>query len=379
VRNDHLVIDADGHVMEPADLWDRYIDREFYGVRPICDPVYHGMIEVLGHRMSRSYEYEPYREAVTQRWSEQHASAQARSYDAASQVDAMDTEGIDVMVLYPSRGLYAASVADLDGRVASAICRAYNRWLRDFCDYAPERLVGVGLIGLQDPELATVEARYAVSELGMAGVMIRPNPYNGRNLHHRAYDGFYAALAELGAPVATHEGGGVFMPEYGYDRFEEHIINHAMCHPMEQMGAVASFTIGGVMERHPSLKVAILEAGGTWLPYWLSRLDEHVEWIGDVEARHLTMLPSEYFRRQGWIGFETDEPGLAGLVDYVGADRLLWASDYPHPDAKFPGMVDELFAADGLTEADIETIVARNPLELYLLGDRAIAAAARPA
>jgi predicted TIM-barrel fold metal-dependent hydrolase len=254
--------------------------------------------------------------------------------------------------------------------VASAICRAYNRWLRDFCEYEPDRLVGVALVGLQDPELAIADARYAVTELGMAGVMIRPNPYCGRNLHHPAYDGFYAALAELGAPLATHEGGGVFMPEYGYDRFEEHIINHAMCHPMEQMGAVASFTIGGVMERHPLLKVAILEAGGTWLPYWLSRLDEHVEWLRDVEAKHLSMLPSEYFRRQGWIGFETDEPGLQGLVEYIGADRLLWASDYPHPDASFPGMVDELFDANGLTPDDIRTIVAGNPLELYRLGDR---------
>lgn len=365
MRNGHRVIDADGHVMEPPDLWDRYIDREFYGVRPICDPVYHGMIEVVGHKMSRSYEYAPYRDAVTSAWNERHTVAQARSYDAASQIDAMDAEGIDVMVLYPSRGLYAASVADLDGRLSAAICRAYNRWLRDFCDHSPDRLVGVGLIGLHDPALATAEARYAVEALGMAGVMIRPNPYGGRNLHHRAYDDFYAALADMGAPLATHEGGGVFMPEYGYDRFEEHIINHAMCHPMEQMGAVASFTIGGVMERHPTLKVAILEAGGTWLPYWLARLDEHVEWLHDVEAAYLTMLPSEYFKRQGWIGFEPEEPGLHGLVEYLGADRLVWASDYPHPDATFPGMVDELFEADGLTDGDRRTILADNPVALY--------------
>lgn len=365
MRNEHPVIDSDGHVMEPDDLWDRYIDPQFYGVRPRTDPRLRGSMEVLGHKMSRSYEYEPYREWVNKSWLENHAEAEARSYDGASYIDAMDAEGIDKMVLYPSRGLYAASVADLDGRIASAICRAYNRWLRDFCDHASDRLIGVGLLGLQDPAMAVDEARYAVEELGMVGVMIRPNPYMGRNLHHVDYDDFYSALEDLDVPVATHEGCGVFMPQYGTDRFDEHIINHAMCHPMEQMGAVASFTIGGVMERHPDLRVAILEAGGTWLPYWLSRLDEHVEWLKDIEAQHLSVLPSEYFRRQGWIGFEPDEPGLGVLVDYVGPDRLVWASDYPHPDAHFPGMLDELYEAEGLTDEDRRSILSRNPLALY--------------
>jgi predicted TIM-barrel fold metal-dependent hydrolase len=364
VRDGHLVIDSDGHIVEPADLWDRYIDKEFYGVRPICDPSTMA-IEVFGHRMSRSYENAAYKESVTRTWDERHASARQRGYDPASQLDAMDIEGIDQMVLYPSRGLYAASVADLDGRLASAICRAYNRWLHDFCQHAPERLIGVGLIGLQDPALAAVEARYAVEELGMRGVMVRPNPYRGRNLHDPAYDDFYSELEELDVPLATHEGCGVWMPEYGVDRFSEHIAWHAMCHPMEQMGAVLSFTMGGVMERHPRLRVAILESGGTWLPYWLSRLDEHVEWLKDVEARHLSKLPSEYFREQGWIGFEPDEPGLRMLADYIGVDRLLWASDYPHPDATFPGVVDKLFGVDQLTDEDRHTILADNPLLLY--------------
>lgn len=268
------------------------------------------------------------------------------------------------MVLYPSRGLYAASVADLDGRVASAICRAYNRWLYDFCQTDPERLIGVALIGLQDPAMAITEARLAVQELGMRGVMIRPNPYAGRNLHHPAYDDFYAALVEIDVPVSTHEGCGVWMPEYGLDRFDEHIAWHAMSHPMEQMGAVLSFTVGGVMERHPELRVGILEAGGTWLPYWLNRLDEHVEWIGDVETPYLTMLPSEYFRRQGWIGFEADEPGLGVLVDYVGADRILWASDYPHPDAG-DDPVGDVFGVEDFSSEVRGRILEANPKAFY--------------
>lgn len=368
MRNGHTIIDADGHVMEPDDLWDRYIDREFRGVRPLTDPRYRGSVDVLGHRMSRSYEDTRYRDFVNRMWAERHAEDEAQGYSAQNQVAAMEKMGIDKMFLYPSRGLYAASVADLDGRLASAICRAYNRWLAEFTSYDPDRLYGVALVGLQDPALAADEVRYAVTELGMWGVMIRPNPYAGRNLHDPAYDDFYATLVELGVPLATHEGTGVWMPEFGFDRFDEHIAWHAMAHPMEQMGAVLSFTTLGVFERHPELQVAFLEAGGTWLPYWLNRLDEHVEWVGEVETPDLTMLPSEYFRRNGWIGVEGDEPGVRALIEYVGADRILWASDYPHPDAG-EDPVTEFFedVGDELTDDEFGRILDANPRAYYRL------------
>jgi predicted TIM-barrel fold metal-dependent hydrolase len=173
----------------------------------------------------------------------------------------------------------------------------------------------------------------------------------GRNLDDPAYDPFYAEVAELGVALGIHEGSGVWMPEYGADRWpRSNFINHTLCHPMEQMAAVCAMTAGGVMARHPELQVAFLEAGGGWLPYLLDRLDEHFEMYGHIpsETGHLSMDPSEYFRRQGWISCEADERSLRLIADTVGADRMLWASDYPHPDAEFPGVVDKLFRAKGL-------------------------------
>jgi predicted TIM-barrel fold metal-dependent hydrolase len=366
MRNGHHVIDADGHVIEPGDLWDRYMDPEFYGVRPRCsmDRV---DIEVLGHRMSRSSSNTAYVEFSREDEERRYGAARARSYEAPSHLEVMDAEGIDKMVLYPTRGLFATAVADLDGRVSAAISRAYNRWIHDFCSHNPERLVGVAMVGLHDPTLAADEARYAVQELGLRAIMTRPNPTKGRNLHDAVYDDFYATVAELEVPIAFHEGCGVWMPQYGVDRFSEHIAWHAMCHPMEQMGAVLSMTLGGVMERYPTLQVAFLEAGAGWLPYWLYRLDEHVEWIGEVEARHLTRLPSDYFRRQGWISIESDEPCLRQVIDAVGVERLLWASDYPHPDATFPGCVDEVFGIESLTDDERKQILSDNPAAFYHL------------
>jgi predicted TIM-barrel fold metal-dependent hydrolase len=278
----------------------------------------------------------------------------------------MDEEGIDFMVLYPSRGLFAAAIGDLDGSIASAIGRAYDRWLADYCA-ENERLKGMALVPLHDPTRAAADAVWAVDELGLTGVMVRPNPAHGRNLHDAAYDDFYSTLEDLDVPLSVHEGCGVFMPQYGIDRFEEHIIWHAMCHPMEQMGAVVSFTLGGIWERHPQLDVAFLESGAGWLPYWLHRLDEHVEWLGEIETPELTATPTEYFRRRGYIGMEGDEPALRAVVDAVGPDRLLWASDYPHPDAKYPGMVDAFLEVDDLTSAEQGLILGDNPRRFYRL------------
>jgi uncharacterized protein len=371
------VIDADGHVMEPADLWDRYIDREFYGVRPRVGADVHdnGMV-VAGNVMSRTgllqpgedYDIESYRRVAVGDWTERYRREWELGFPAPSYLEAMDAEGIDRMVLYPSRGLFAASVERLDGPLSGAICRAYNRWLADFCSTTAGRLIGVALGALHDPAVAVDEARYAVEQLGHRGIMVRPNPYAGRTLEDRAYDDFYAQVAALNVPLATHEGSGVRMPEYG-DRHVSRLAQHAMCHPMEQMGAVYSFTAGGVMARHPDLRVAILEAGGGWLPYWLHRLDEHVEWLGEIpqEGGDLEMSPSDYFRRQGWINCEPDEPNLQGIVDYLGADRLLWASDFPHPDAKYPGAVESLFSKAQLSKEDLAAYAGANARALYQL------------
>jgi len=362
--NDHLVIDADGHVMEPWYLWDQYLDPEFRGLAPQLAPDAPG-VTGQGRSLPRwrlTTTGAAYAAQIAKHYEDIGVSVDGLS--AQQQLHAMDTEGIDVMVLYPTRGLGITAFEHMDGRLSSALCRAYNRWLRDFCSADPERLIGVAVVALHDPDLAAIEAAYAVEKLGARGIMIRPNPYEGRNLHDRVYDNFYSELERLDVPLATHEACGTSMPSYG-DRFaNEHIAWHTMCHPMEQMGALVSFTIGGVLERHPALRIAILESGATWLPYWLYRMDEHVELLKDAETPYLSLLPSEYFARQGWISIEADEPNLDALVRSVGLDRLVWASDFPHPDATYPGVVDKFSKAE-LDDHQKSAIAQDNPITLY--------------
>ena len=111
------------------------------------------------------------------------------------------------------------------------------------------------------------------------------------------------------------------------------------------MSSMAFLLAGGVCERYPELRLIFLEANGGWLVPWLERLDHHADVpLFKPDVPLLKMAPSEYFRRQGWISFDADESTLAFTArsPLVGADRIIWASDYPHPDAKFPGTTDEL-------------------------------------
>src|SRR5581483_926636 len=141
----------------------------------------------------------------------------------------------------------------------------------------------------------------------------------------------------------------------------------AISNPFDMMYTMAFVLAGGVCERFPDLKIVFLEANGGWVVPWLERLDHHAK-IFAWDVPNLRLAPSEYFRRQCWISFDPDESTLAFTArsPLVGADRIVWASDYPHPDAKFPGVVGELREAmDGLDAAAQARILGTNAGELY--------------
>ena len=305
------------------------------------------------------------RATMTARGRASLGEAHAASYDARSQLRAMDAAGIELAFLYPTQGLYAAAVDDLPGDLAIAVCRAYNRWIVDFCAHAPERLRPAGLLALQDPVLAAQEARRLTGD-GFHAVFVRPDPVAGRTLDHPDHEQVWAACEQGGLAVGVHEGVGSHLPSAG-DRFQGFFACHTAAHPVEQMLALLSLVVGGVLERHPRLHVAFLEAGCGWLPYWLWRMDEHWEATRGVAGEaDVPLPPSAYFRRQCWIACDPEEPDLARVIDLVGADRLVFGSDYPHPDHAWPGTVEAMRAARIPDEAK-RKILRDNPLALYRL------------
>ena len=111
--------------------------------------------------------------------------------------------------------------------------------------------------------------------------------------------------------------------------------------PVDAIISLGRLLMGGVCERFPDLKFLILESGGGWAASILERMDEEIE-ANPQESRWLTMRPSEYFRRQCWISFEPNDPTLPRVADLIGEDRIIWASDFPHSDAVYPGSVKAL-------------------------------------
>src|SRR5215472_7426505 len=206
------------------------------------------------------------------------------------QIAAMDEDGIDVMVLYPTAGLHVGSLHERD--FATATTRAYNDWLYHFCKTNPARLKFAALLAPQDPHAAAAELTRAVTERGaVAGVLpthLPQMPDFGDTL----YDPIYLAAERLGVGIGFHTGTSA--DSLGGLRFRKFLSAHTIDHPAEQMMALIATIIGGVFERFPGLSIAYLESGIGWVPYMMDRLDEEVEKRGAVEAPYLTKLPSEY-------------------------------------------------------------------------------------
>jgi predicted TIM-barrel fold metal-dependent hydrolase len=263
--------------------------------------------------------------------------------------------------------------------VFHTMAQEYNRWLHEFCSASPERLIGVGLVALQDPLLAVKEMERCVTELGFKAVMIRPAPYiENHKLNEPVYDAFWDAAAQLGCPIGVHPFSFADMPWNVVTRLGLHddahgrgdkglALRQGLGNALDVMVAMGWFVAGGICERFPELTVVFLEGSGGWCAPMLERLDHHVDVFG---SRYQTTPPSELFKRQCYISFDPDEEALAYTANsrYVGADRIVWASDYPHPDAKIPGIVRELEeATETLDEDQRRLIFGENAARLYNL------------
>jgi predicted TIM-barrel fold metal-dependent hydrolase len=156
------------------------------------------------------------------------------------------------------------------------------------------------------------------------------------------------------------------VPQVGHDRYENFMFRHAISHAFEQQMGLLSLTCGGVLERHPGLRVLIVEAGVGWVPYWLDRLDHHVEEWGYTSAP-LALKPSEVFARQCFVAADAEERLLPLVVNAIGDDNLCFSTDYPHPDHAFEGVVAQLTGRDDLTDASKRKILCDNAKRLFKL------------
>jgi predicted TIM-barrel fold metal-dependent hydrolase len=347
-------VDCDMHIMEPVDLFDRYLDRRFKD--RVQTPVgadgkpRRGTIVIDGLPTTMDAELQQYRKR--NRPGTTHSSqplsgsrladtgrlefAIERKYNAEAQVMGMAMEGVDIAVLYPTTGLSLIARDNLDPQLSLGLCQAYNNWIHEFCRYSPERLKFVAMLPVHDVHLACRELVRCVRELGAVGSFIRPNLVNGHYWHSNYWEPLYSLHEELDVTWGFHEGTGAwysyFNQLYGENRFYRHVASHWI----EMQQALIAMIIGGVFEFHPKLRVGFLEAQNSWAPGLLSRIEWDYPQYRDSHAPYLSLTPREYFRRNCWAAVEGSEPEIEATAGLIGADRMCISTDYPHFDSNFP-------------------------------------------
>jgi predicted TIM-barrel fold metal-dependent hydrolase len=375
----YRVADSDMHVLEPADLWQRYIDPAFKHAAPVgLTELRRDMrVKVKSHVMLRLGPVRPSRGDAGVAWSAEqdktYADAERRGWDATSQVNAMDAEGLDLAVLFPSRGLFVlgldspqvVGVDGLEADFAAAIARAYNDWLKDFCDEHPKRLLGAGMVAPHDPQAAAAEVRRCVEKLGFKAIFLAPGCVNRRPWHDAAYDPLWAECERLNVPITFHGGGQTFLkPDFSLEILDKLMMWHTFNQPLGIMTVAVSLTSGGVLERFPKLRVGLLEGNCGWAPWLFDRLDEHWEWVGRYEVPELKKKPSEYFRTNCFLAVEAEEGTVTHYVEWFGDDNLVFSTDYPHADSKYPRAVEAFFELP-LSDASKRKVLWDNWLRLY--------------
>ncbi len=338
-------IDADGHVLEPPDLWERYLEPRHRdrALRIRADDAGLEYLEIAGRPsavVNRGFpgtmagmgkiEAAEFRPTPERTYLASAASCPG-SMDAAERIGRLDAEGLTAAVLYPPVSLcWEAELRDAE--LSQAYCRAYNRWIADFCRDSGGRLVPVAQLSLTDPEAAGRELERAVRD-GCRGAFVVPFTVSREPHGHPVHDPVFARAQDLDVPLAIHPS---FEPaEMTARRFHEARRMNLLRFAAGSDGVRHAFTTFfdfATFDRFPRLKLVLLESGAGWIGYWLDRIDALTGSTFFRDTVKLELAPSDYFQRQCFISADPDESTIGALADLLGADRFFWASDYPHPD-----------------------------------------------
>jgi predicted TIM-barrel fold metal-dependent hydrolase len=279
--------------------------------------------------------------------------------DIPTRLRDMDREGIEVSVLFPTSSFSVSQVVERDYAVAYA--RAYNDYAATTCA-ASDRLKAVALVAFQDVDAAVAEVRRAVTELGLAGVAIASLGMK-EHLGSRTFWPIYEELERLNVPLCVHNRRETPLGDHRYDSF---LYMHTIGRPVETIIQFAGLIYGGVAERFPNLRIGFLECGVGWVPYWMERMDEEWEKRGEIEAPLCPRKPSHYVEQGNWFfATEPEEGMLPYVIERIGAERVLFASDYPHWDGMFPHVVSTIRGREDISEADKEKILGGNAARFY--------------
>jgi predicted TIM-barrel fold metal-dependent hydrolase len=338
---DSIVIDCDSHVMEPPDLWEKYLEPKFRerAIRIVKDPgdglevlmvdnqpLLKGMLAGLGGaNQPRQELFVPGRLGYLD-------GCPPASYLPAARVKLLDEWGVNAGVLFPTVGILW-DVADHE--LAAAYARAYNNWINDFATPVRSRVIPIAHIALQDVESALAELKRCI-KLGFKGIFLAPENVGGRRFSHPDFDPIWRECEDAGIPACLHvivrfnRAPGIIGQFYQPGEFRT-VFGFALGGFAQVVPAAMTMVADGLFDRFPRLKVLCVEAGCGWAPYIMDRMDQKYELLGWTYPTKLK--PSDYFRRNIWVVAEPEERTIGAVMDLLGEDRVLWGSDFPHVDS----------------------------------------------
>lgn len=359
-----IVVDCDSHVMEPADLWRTYLEPRFRD-RAIRierrDGVEHLIIgeqSVLSGALAGLGGAHHDRAQVFSGALSYEDGCEPASHEPAARATMLDGWKVDKGVLFPTIGLLPFPTADQE--LASAYCRAYNRWQREFFEGAPGRVVPIALINWHDVDEAERELATCL-KAGFRGLFVPPEIIDGRRPSDPHFDRIWRLCEEAGAPGCLHvivrfTGGGSFAS--WHETKPGLVFGFAMGATGQLIPALGAMVTDLLFERFPRLKIVSVEAGCGWAAYLMDRLDEKAEVFRKLAP--MPMKPSDYIRRNCWFVAEPEERSIGAMLDLVGEDRILWGSDYPHVDSTLEAPILIRQSIAGLSPARQAAVLGEN-------------------
>ena len=368
----YRIISSDNHVFEPPDLWTsrveaKYRDRAPHVVREEdADWWYTDGIkgEGFGGGAQTGLRFEA-PEKLSYR--DRLENVRPGGYIPEEHVKDMDADGIDVSILYPTIAFKLYSVPDSE--LVTVLLHTYNDWVAEFCKPFPDRLKGIGTLNVDDVEVAVKEMERC-AKMGLAGALISVYPPVDRQYNSPEYEPIWAAAQDLDMPLSLHIASNRAGKGQEYEHVEQASAAFIVNPDQWVRMSLTHIIFSGVLERYPKLQIGSVEHELAWIPHWLERMDYRYTqspFGDDWYQSKGDMLPSEYFHRNMFAGFQQDGLGIR-LRDIIGVDNLTWGSDYPHFESTFPRSRETLeeILAD-CTEDEKAKIAGGNAARIYHL------------
>ena len=358
------VISADSHIQEPPELFSERLPKEFRHMAPWVEEREDGARYLhVERRRPRRVDIAKARESEDDQHRE-FRNDPTGGRDIARRIEDQEVDGVCAEVLYPNTSLHLYKASDPEFQLAQA--RAYNDWLMEIFAGRRDKFVPVAVCPVADIDKAALEVE-RVAKLGYRSIKIPITvpqlPYNLPD-----YEPFWSVCEEAGVVVSFHaftNSDDAYPDDWGEEEGVGGGLNLMAMSMVDGMSPVTQLIAGGALMKHPDLKFVVVECGAGWLAWLLYVLDEQYDkkhmWI----RPKLDLKPSEYFARQGHVTF-SDDPMALRLLDFTGADKLMWGSDYPHDEGTFPhsqAVIERTFV--GVPADAKDEIVRGNAAALY--------------